>query len=166
MWVDTATLPRETRFGEIVGWRAWTWTDTPDGPRLKSIHRGWHWESPEADGSSYECNSAQCTRANWGVGFNAFKTAATAFREGWHYPILAKVEMWGEVAEHTQGYRAECIRIVDIRPMSPWSPWLWFVCWRMKRHYLKGQKYGFGTNDPEADGGSPEEPRPDDGSPA
>jgi len=92
---DTSELPLETTFGEIIAWRAWK----VDGGRLTSPYQDTPWQPGEImeGGDPFKDH-----------GFYAHKRVEHLFaqeRENWQ--VVGTVKLWGNVVEHTEGYRAE-----------------------------------------------------------
>lgn len=89
-----------------VGWRSWTW----DGTNLRGVWKVWH--SEEFEALCDECGAAP----TWGhtCGIYAVKNPDGVFRFQQRTPVVGRVEMWGNVIEHTNGYRASHARITDV----------------------------------------------------
>lgn len=89
-------LPTEVKAGEIVAWRCWK---VRPGNRLASMAMETIWE-PGIPMQGKPSN---------GDGVHAWKTRAQAEAYGRGGPayVIGRVELWGEVIEHDEGYRAE-----------------------------------------------------------
>ncbi len=99
---DFSQLPHKTEFGEIVAWRGWQLAEG----RLRSINWPVIWppdEVFEADGDPLTSN----------CGIYAHKTL-DQLRDQEDAAVFGKVELWGEVVEHVNGYRAQFADIVEL----------------------------------------------------
>lgn len=162
---EFAALKTETAFGELTGWRAWGVIETPEGLRLKSTYKDTIWPSSLATSETGAKNSADVFKKRHEAGYYAFKRPFQLFEQCSESGVFVggKVEMWGAVAEHEKGYRAENMRIITLEPLVQKAN---LIIDELRDFYLKGDGIGYRPTDPEADGGSPEEPRPLNGSDA
>jgi len=125
-------LPHGTKFGELIGWRAWRVTILPEGPRLQSSYKETVWTSGTVTAEDGACNSGdvfddkfygQTVLGGWhGGGWYAYKTASQLAIESMQETelmVAGDVEMWGRVFEHEKGYRAECMRIRSLIAIGP-----------------------------------------------
>ena len=111
------------RSGEIIAWRAWRLCAVDKKLMLKSMAMDCLW----MPGATMTINSVleQCgiEQDRWervppstGAGIHAFKTLDQAVSNygGYHRTVYGTVALWGEVIEHTGGYRAEFARLNTI----------------------------------------------------
>jgi len=100
-------LPTEIKAGEIVAWRVWR--VEKDGT-FSSVHNSTLWEENAAMEAHHPNDVAN------GYGFHAWKTEQQARDYALGLPDVAigTVELWGEVVEHDEGYRAQFAQIKDI----------------------------------------------------
>ncbi len=89
-----------------IGWRAWNW----DGRRLRGVYATWSSELLVAK-CKYE---HQAPAWNHVCGIYAFKESSTAGMAISSPPVVGRVEMWGTVIEHEDGYRCSQARITDL----------------------------------------------------
>lgn len=175
---ETKPLPQETVYGELRGWRAWSLINTPEGWRLKSTYAGVIWPGGIVGGENCQQNSAQ-THTCGSSGFYAFKSKDHLFAQLSDEHIYGEVELWGSVVEHDRGYRAECMRILSLLPVSKkrldelwrkdrgWINWPFTFSARGNEHiaadlfnnYLEDSN-GHRRADQETNGGSDSQPYP------
>lgn len=121
------------RTGEIIAWRAWRAVSIGGQVLLKSMAVDCIW----MPGATMTINSIleQCgiNRDRWervppgiGAGVHAFKTYQQVLSNysGFHHAVYGTVALWGEVIEHTGGYRAEFgkINTIDVASISTDGP--------------------------------------------
>ncbi len=130
-------LPSATQFGELVGWRSWKISVTPEGPRLKSSYKDTVWPSGIVTGKDGAGNSAQVNSIRHDAGWFAYKTASQLMQESEKEDVRVggKVELWGAVVEHEMGYRAECMKILTLEAIGPRAA---LVIDELREFYLKG----------------------------
>jgi hypothetical protein len=106
-----------SKVAELRGVRLWDFALTVDGPRLRSVsYRNVVWDGPilRADVKPTLKNShgIYVVKHNMlGVAWNSYRTSADAAGE---------VDMLGTVVEHEHGYRAEMVRIRELRIDCGW----------------------------------------------
>ena len=144
---DRAIEDAGVRAGEIVGWRAWR-LDDADG-LLRSIVANNLWVPGEP-------MTGEVFATHGGV--HAFKSIEQATEYGeWFLSdriALGSVNLWGNVIEHTGGYRGEngAVRSIE-RIMAPrWSdkypPKRWWSFWRKPTdHDIKELRARYGLLD-------------------
>lgn len=110
-------------FAPLEAWRKFSVTDR--GRVLKSVGvsgvwpmadpgaafcQAENWFNPASDAPAHEdpCPSLGCS-----CGFYAYKTRDDAEKHGQGH-ILARVEVWGRIAEHERGYRAERVKLKEL----------------------------------------------------
>lgn len=136
--VQLQDAPHDTIFGEIEGWRAWRLhIDEAGEPWLGSVGvgsvwpaghvdgktvmgdpdgevQGWAWSpSPSQQGlisSTQACED--CCAGFWAVPPKELGALLDFYPRS--TPVIGKVRMWGAVAEHARGWRAECMEIVSL----------------------------------------------------
>jgi hypothetical protein len=89
-----------------VGWRAWNW----DGSALRGVYARW----PSA---RFEATCSHCeTVPSWEhvCGVYAAKRPEDVYVFYGGSPIVGRIEMWGDVIEHENGYRASHARITAL----------------------------------------------------
>lgn len=89
-----------------VGWRAWNW----DGSALRGVYAQW----PSA---GFEATCTHCeTVPSWDhvCGVYASKRPEDVYVFYGGSPIVGQIEMWGDVIEHENGYRASHARITAL----------------------------------------------------
>lgn len=87
--------------GEIIAWRAWI----KDGLVLRSTFVGCSWKY----------NEPMYGIPGNGYGVHAFKTKTMAhecYCPGLY--VIGQVALWGDVVEHTDGYRAEYAKVLSL----------------------------------------------------
>lgn len=90
----------------VVGWRAWNW----DGSALRGVYAQW----PSA---RFEATCSHCeTVPSWHhvCGVYAAKRPEDVYVFYGGSPIVGRIEMWGDVIEHDNGYRASHARITAL----------------------------------------------------
>lgn len=111
VWINTAdfdeptdhkNLPHETEFGEITAWRGWNINDG----RLRSIY----FDSMWPPGDIFKADGDPLTSS---AGIYAHKTL-DQLRDQEDVAVYGKVELWGEIVEHVNGYRAQFADIVEL----------------------------------------------------
>lgn len=96
----------------VVGWRAWNW----DGRSLRGVYSAWGSEIFEA--TCRHCDVVPSWDHVCGVYAAKSPDGVHSFHGGsW---IVGRVEMWGDVIEHENGYRAAHARITDLWVGDPW----------------------------------------------
>jgi hypothetical protein len=130
-----ASKATRIRAGEIIAWRCWDWRDGA----LRSMSFTMTWDP------TYPYHKA----VNWyggeygdHCGFFAFKTLKDTQAEYRPYygRVYGRVALWGQVFEHTLGYRAEYARIVSIDharsgilDIISWESW--FIKHKIRKTY-------------------------------
>jgi hypothetical protein len=95
----------------VVGWRSWNW----DGSSLRGVYA--RWASGEFEASCPHCDIVPSWDHVCGV-YAAKQPGDVYIFYGWS-PIVGRVEMWGNVIEHENGYRASHARITDLWVHDP-----------------------------------------------
>lgn len=90
----------------VVGWRSWNW----DGSSLRGVYA--RWRSDEFVATCGHCDVVPSWEHVCGVYAAKGPNNVHVFY-GWS-PIVGRVEMWGDVVEHENGYRASHARITDL----------------------------------------------------
>ncbi|HUG32035.1 MAG TPA: hypothetical protein VMM14_04015 [Acidimicrobiia bacterium] len=90
----------------VVAWRSWGW----DGSSLRGVYSPWR--SSEMEASCRHCDVVPSWDHVCGVYAVKSSTQTHVFHGG--DPIVGLVEMWGDVIEHQNGYRASHARITDL----------------------------------------------------
>lgn len=154
---DMDAMPATTTFGELIGYRAWRLRITP--PEKDYEHdcmrpaKAYLLSSAHAHVWAHGTPSpvAGVHKVAQGCGYYACKTLDHLMREvrdqntiaasdnpfvcaeDWFIHVIGTVEMWGEVVEHTNGYRAEYMRITSLESISPTAaPYMN----QLREHYL------------------------------
>jgi hypothetical protein len=89
-----------------VGWRAWNW----DGSALRGVYAQW-------PSTRFEATCSHCeTVPSWDhvCGVYAAKRPEDVYVFYGGSPIVGQIEMWGDVIEHENGYRASHARITAL----------------------------------------------------
>lgn len=96
----------------VIAWRAWSW----DGWRLHGVHSRWLSEAFVAT-----CKLCE-TVPSWDhvCGVYAVKEANDVQMFHGVAAVVGRVEMWGDVIEHEDGYRASHARIIDLWVGDHW----------------------------------------------
>jgi hypothetical protein len=114
--VDHSRVPKVRhegiQVGEITGWRCWTWNRKTQ--RLHSMSTNDAWEPGGAMTGNVE---------DYWEGVHAWQTEEQArayMRRHSILPttVLGTVKMWGEMAEHGDGWRAENARIHELKDIK------------------------------------------------
>jgi hypothetical protein len=94
------------RSEEIIGWRTWQLETVGSELRLRSVVVPVHWKGGEALEAR---NLPPPARTNYGAGIYAAKTKAGALEAmaDWPSCVYGTVALWGNVIEHSRGYRAQ-----------------------------------------------------------
>lgn len=95
----------------VAGWRSWNW----DGSSLRGVYASWR--SEEFEATCQHCDVAPSWDHVCGV-YAAKHPDDVYIFYGWS-PIVGRVEMWGSVIEHENGYRASHARITDLWVHDP-----------------------------------------------
>lgn len=103
--IDVSELPLETKFGEIIGWRAWKF----ENGLLLSPYTGMLWPCKQNMTAEFKAKSQ--TPFSAGGGFFAHKVCEGVFEQESDWVVVGTVLLWGEVVEHENGFRAEHARI-------------------------------------------------------
>lgn len=90
----------------VVGWRSWGW----DGSSLRGVYSPWH--SSQMEATCRLCDVAPSWDHVCGVYAAKSLTETHVFYGG--ESIVGIVEMWGDVIEHQNGYRASHARITHL----------------------------------------------------
>lgn len=96
-------LPFDTVWGEIIGWRAWEFTDG----KLVSPYRKTTWDAGEIIEASE-------TPVNTTAGIYAHKKCEQVFEQESGWMVVGTVYLWGDIVEHENGYRAEFARVHEL----------------------------------------------------
>lgn len=100
--------------GEIIGWRLWK----VNGNKLRSMYIDVDWEPGVPMRGNIDANA----------GVHAYKTEKDLRKSSYLYVfdsgcpenyVYGQVALWGDVVEHTNGYRAEFGKPVSLYPVSP-----------------------------------------------
>lgn len=90
----------------VVGWRSWVW----NGVSLEGVRQAW-------PTSVFTARCHSCTEIpGWDhqCGIYAVKELDDVFRFAHTAQVVGTVEMWGDVVEHEDGYRASHARITEL----------------------------------------------------
>lgn len=128
--IDVEALPLETKFGEIVGWRAWKFR----GGQLTSPYTGLAW--PAQDSMKANHATKEQTPFVSPGGFFAHKKPEGVFEQESDWTAVGTVFLWGDVVEHEFGYRAQHARIVSLDFFTSATPES-FKAW-LKQEYENG----------------------------
>lgn len=145
-------LPKENEFGELTGWRSWHVVDTNDGLRLRSAWKDTIWESGVMTSEHGKKNSHDVFKEDKKLGYYCYKRAALLYANLEDHPVAGRVEVWGSVVEHHTGYRAECMRIVQLFALEPRAQ---LLLPELEEFYING----YWQTDTESDGNTAEKPR-------
>lgn len=109
----SAPEPEEEYWSDeyVVGWRSWNW----DGSSLRGVYA--RWPGPEFEATCSHCDVVPSWDHVCGV-YAAKDAGDVHVFYGWS-PIVGRVEMWGNVIEHENGYRAAHARITDLWVHDP-----------------------------------------------
>lgn len=106
--------------GEVVGWRVWSLSDLSirgrrsEDLRLKSPITGTVW-LPGEEMTAYDFRDPSFRfPSTCGFGVHAFKNMSQAKAESFFGRVIGSVWLYGEIWEHSDGYRAEYARIRSI----------------------------------------------------
>ena len=117
----TALKSEDIRAGEIIAWRAWSIYWGVDGARLKSMTVSSIWEPDRT--------MAGCPADGYGI--HAYKDQNGPLTDGYVVPglslasVIGRVALWGDIIEHTDGYRAQfaAVHSLDrIYTIHQWNP--------------------------------------------
>jgi hypothetical protein len=90
----------------VVGWRAWNW----DGSALRGVYA--QWPSARFEATCSHCEMVPSWHHVCGVYAAKQREDVYVFYGG--SPIVGRIEMWGDVIEHENGYRASHARITAL----------------------------------------------------
>lgn len=103
-------------FHVLTGWRKFDALVNGDAI-LKSVAAAQMWPSAELGAAfcvgTYEHDSHLAPALNCSCGYYAYKTRDDAAKHS-QGKLLVRVELWGRIAEHERGYRAQHMKIVEI----------------------------------------------------
>ena len=108
VWQEDEDLPTEIRPGEIIAWRAWMVRGHALGLQLHSMAAGAEWMPGQP-------MTGDIKR---GLGVHAWKTKEQAQAYALRGAVIGQVELWGQVIEHEDGYRAEYGAIKSLQRSS------------------------------------------------
>src|SRR5262245_25768426 len=91
----------------VLGWRAWSVTETDDGPRLSSLTRAQRWMPGEelratCDRHGHDPPRRWCSCGVYAGADPADLAALGRIAGG----VVGQVSLWGRVVEHSRGHRA------------------------------------------------------------
>jgi len=90
----------------VEAWRAWTWS----GASLHGVYARW-----DSDVFVAECDRCEIAPAwNHSCGIYAVKDPGEIDRMVANQRAIGRVELWGDVIEHEDGYRASHARITEV----------------------------------------------------
>lgn len=115
---NSAPLPRETKFGEIMGWRSWR--VTPDGVLVSEVMQNiWLPGEPMEGRIAHEQGRAQSGGIH---AYNEVNYKTALLLSGLDSHAYGSVQLYGDVIEHEKGYRASHARIKTIESVYPDNP--------------------------------------------
>lgn len=121
----TPDVPLEVRVGELRGWRAWDVKSTTEmigngtivdktNYRLTSLTIGTVWPSGVVGPNDTYGNSGEVFRCG-ASGYYAYKSLSGMQKDLFGvWSVYGEVELYGNVVEHTEGYRAEYCKILSL----------------------------------------------------
>lgn len=107
----------------LVGWRAWG--NISNEGYLKALAGSYYW----VPGKPMQCRCQSCggfTKPTFelgvhnGAGFYAFKSITQLIEDRAYGQCIGQVYLWGQIVEHTRGYRAEFAYPKALLIDNPW----------------------------------------------
>jgi hypothetical protein len=134
------------RTGEIEGWRSWRVVYQAGVYRLRSLFAPYYWEPGwKAEGDVDMVVDAHPMAPIMG-GIYCYKSVKSIKHVHIGGPLVTgRIQLWGEVVEHQEGWRGQFAKIIDLNKIYPYTDYA--VLEELRFLYLGGNHVPQKTHD-------------------